>query len=839
NAHTGTSLSGTVIKPATSGVVSCIAIDPANENHLLVTYTSYGVMHVFETTSALQASPAWTAVGGNLPDMPVRWAIFDPRNSDWAILATELGVWSTNNLNGASTDWSPTNSGFANVRVDMLDYRASDGTLLAATHGRGVFTATIPASTTPDINFTTSNTAATEQTAATVSCRGYKDYTLTMTIANAPAGDATVNLQIEAGNTATRGVDFEFTTNGNFSSPSSSLVFANGATASKTIGIRIYDDAEVESTESFKLIYTISGTTNAVPGSGPQSHTVTIYDDDQAPVEGGSAAYTVVTNPTYNLGSTPDGTGAGQPFDAKLQYKKTQFLYKASELTAAGMKAGSITSIQFLFAFKNSTRPYKNLQVKLGTTTLNYLVDGMVNVIGTSTYGTIASFSPVLGWNTLPLTTPFTWDGTSNIAVEICYDNGSAASGDRADILTGYSDGGSFSQGNIFWQDNLSCGGSYSTVTYYAYGSKPEIRFGSEVTATPIATVLNTSQSEYLGPYADVYFYSATGEILARIKNLTSHDYGCTQVYLDRAGTSALPFWSNFVPDYVMSKTFKVVPTNNNSAGQYQITLYYTKAEVEGWQQLTGQMFTNINLVKVSGRVADVTPSNPTGSGTIQSVAPTRGNFGVNYTLTYTFTTGFSGFGAGNIVGQALPMQLLNFTAQATDVGTLLEWSTSFEVNTKEYVIQRSEDGSHFSDIGNVSAAGNSSTAHRYTYTDRTAEGTLVYYRLKQVTLDESFYYSKVIRVQKEQKISTPFQLLYNPITKNTLELEFGRIPGDRVQLMVADVSGKTLLTKELTQISGTRQQVVLPPYLLSNGVYILRVQTPGRIYSLRFIKSF
>ena len=275
---------------------------------------------------------------------------------------------------------------------------------------------------------------------------------------------------------------------------------------------------------------------------------------------------------------------------------------------------------------------------------------------------------------------PFNWDGVSNIVVEICYDNGSAASGDRADILTGYSDGGSFSQGNIFWQDNLSCSGSYSTVTYYAYGSKPEIRFGNEVTATPIATVLNTSQSEYLGPYADVYFYSATGEILARIKNLTSHDYGCTQVYLDRAGTSALPFWSNFVPDYVMSKTFKVVPTNNNSSGQYQITLYYTKAEVEGWQQLTGQMFTNINLVKVSGHIADVTPANPTGSGTIQSVAPIRGNFGTNYTLTYTFNTGFSGFGAGNIVGQALPMQLLSFTAQSAEVGTLLNWSTSFEM---------------------------------------------------------------------------------------------------------------------------------------------------------------
>ena len=85
--------------------------------------------------------------------MPVRWTMFDPRNSDWALIATELGVWSTNDLNGASTDWDPTNSGLANVRVDMLQYRSSDNTIAAATHGRGLFTATIPTTTTPAQTF--------------------------------------------------------------------------------------------------------------------------------------------------------------------------------------------------------------------------------------------------------------------------------------------------------------------------------------------------------------------------------------------------------------------------------------------------------------------------------------------------------------------------------------------------------------------------------------------------------------------------------------------------------------------------------------------------------------
>src|SRR5690606_13120969 len=52
----------------------------------------------------------------------------------------ELGVWSTDDLDGVNTQWWPTNNfGLANVRVDMLQYRPSDHLVAAATHGRGMY----------------------------------------------------------------------------------------------------------------------------------------------------------------------------------------------------------------------------------------------------------------------------------------------------------------------------------------------------------------------------------------------------------------------------------------------------------------------------------------------------------------------------------------------------------------------------------------------------------------------------------------------------------------------------------------------------------------------------
>ena len=121
-------------------IATIISIDVLNsEDTLLVTFSNYGVPSVFVT---YDGGNSWHNREGNLPDMPVRWGIFHPENSNQAMLATELGIWTTKNLNQQNVTWTPDVNGMANVRVDMLDFRESDNTVLAATHGRGFFTTT-------------------------------------------------------------------------------------------------------------------------------------------------------------------------------------------------------------------------------------------------------------------------------------------------------------------------------------------------------------------------------------------------------------------------------------------------------------------------------------------------------------------------------------------------------------------------------------------------------------------------------------------------------------------------------------------------------------------------
>ena len=118
--------------------ISCVACG-GSEDTLLVTFSNYGVSSVWQSYSG---GAEWMEREGNLPDMPVRWALYHPQNARAAMLATELGIWTSYQLDSDSPTWQPDNEGLANVRIDMLQLRTADNTVLAGTHGRGFYSAT-------------------------------------------------------------------------------------------------------------------------------------------------------------------------------------------------------------------------------------------------------------------------------------------------------------------------------------------------------------------------------------------------------------------------------------------------------------------------------------------------------------------------------------------------------------------------------------------------------------------------------------------------------------------------------------------------------------------------
>ncbi|MBT8271677.1 MAG: T9SS type A sorting domain-containing protein, partial [Bacteroidia bacterium] len=108
-----------------------------NENEIFVSMFNYGVTSLWYTSDG---GTTWVSKEGNLPDLPVRCILQNPLIPQEVIIGTELGVWATADITVASPSWVQTYNGMSDVTVVDLDLRASDNTILASTHGRGMFT---------------------------------------------------------------------------------------------------------------------------------------------------------------------------------------------------------------------------------------------------------------------------------------------------------------------------------------------------------------------------------------------------------------------------------------------------------------------------------------------------------------------------------------------------------------------------------------------------------------------------------------------------------------------------------------------------------------------------
>ena len=124
---------------------------------------------------------------------------------------------------------------------------------------------------------------------------------------------------------------------------------------------------------------------------------------------------------TENVGYGLGNTGLGTPYEGWYSDGRVQYLYTASDLLVAGMVSGTISEIGFNIANKRSTTPYNGFTIKMKCTPLSCLGTNWETGL-TTVYGPIA-YTTNPGWNTHTLLNTFDWDGTSNILVEICFDN--------------------------------------------------------------------------------------------------------------------------------------------------------------------------------------------------------------------------------------------------------------------------------------------------------------------------------------------------------------------------------------------------------------------------------
>lgn len=781
---------------AGSGVVSDIAVNPNDDNEILVTYSNYGINSVFHTTNANSATPSWTNVEGNISQASFRSAtVMEEGGITYYIVGTSIGLYCTSTLNGGSTTWTRIGAGSIGFALtSSLAHRAGDNFLLVGTHGNGMFMVEPPRD--PVIAFDQATSTETETTTASFSCRNFTDVSIQMNILAPPTGDATVTITNTG--TATEGADYLIL------NPGKQLTFADGATTPQNVSIRIFDETGDEADETIILDFVVSGPTDASKAAFNQTHTLTIVDNDLTP-----AASFPVFEEDFESGAPGWGTLLFSGWTAANQW--------------IWGNNGGMSGSGSVYCSSDGVNPVYDNNTQDNNAIVTPLIDatafaGMEITFDFKSNGESGADYGRLTYSTNG-STYFTFDGNSTGPY-----TGVSAATQRTVALPNALDNTSFYLAWRWTNDDNGTGGNPPFTI-----DNIDVHTTS---GTVLETVLNSTDEQYFGPFETVHFYDGN-EIMVTLKNNSSYDYGCTTVTIDRAGTGAQSAWSLTSGHELADKTVLVTPTNNSPGGSdsYDITLYYTDAEFNGWVANSDPTHTtsDFKLVKSTGPISGLSPVN---QNAVLNGVVTYAALGSDHTFTATFTGGFSGFGGGN-PSNPFPVEFLEFTAIPNGNQVDLAWITAWEINNDRFEIERSADGEIFQKVGFVKGQGDTQEEIRYEFTDYQPFSGRNFYRLRQVDIDGSFAFSDVVEVTLATEIAmnispNPFDdfLMISGYSPRRSEWKF--------ELLTQD--GKSIITHNLIEEGNWEKRIPVPT--LPHGIYLYRISGERESFSGKLIRA-
>ncbi|WP_008636765.1 T9SS-dependent choice-of-anchor J family protein [Bizionia argentinensis] len=443
----------------------------------------------------------------------------------------------------------------------------------------------------------------------------YRDLDIPIQIGKAPSADATITFTLSG--TATNMTDFELVT--------PTVTFTAGSNDIQTLTLRVFEDSFIEDDETIIVYMTLATSGDAeLATNGSQTLTYTIVNDDTAPTLNSLVNVFSDGFETYNdFASNPVGGWTMKDMDGSTTYGISNTTFPNQSYTGTFIVFNpSLTSPSLVGENLDTHSGSKGYYCFAATTpdnndyifTPQILLDGIDSELkfwarsATAEYGLERFRVGVSTTDTNP--DNFTYLTASPYAeapdtwTEFTYDL-SAYNGQDVYITIHVLSSDAFA----FMLDDVS-------VTTYK--------------STTAQTAVNPGASArmQLSGVVDVYSYDNTsGNIMARLENNDSFDYGCLDISVIREGSGSQVFVNTNLTEFAMDKVFNITTENANTNGDITISFYFTKAEIAGWETATGKNRTELYIFReVNGTVEE-------------TIAATVGNFGDDIvTLKANFT---------------------------------------------------------------------------------------------------------------------------------------------------------------------------------------------------------
>ncbi|MFC5282055.1 T9SS type A sorting domain-containing protein [Pedobacter alpinus] len=277
---------------------------------------------------------------------------------------------------------------------------------------------------------------------------------------------------------------------------------------------------------------------------------------------------------------------------------------------------------------------------------------------------------------------------------------------------------------------------------------------------------------------------------------------------------------ASFNLNYKSGSVGNIVISGNSSGGTSSRTV--TAVTVNG-VNVTADV-TIVTTIAGNGGTLDCGNITITGLNVAQNATT-----GVNIGITFDGNTRVNTI---SISSATLPLDFLSFTAKPDAFGKTvdLNWSTTNEVNTKNFEIQKRTDSSDFTTIGNLPSK-NVAGVHHYSFTDNTSNPGNSYYRIVQYDNDGASTISKIVAVTN--KAAVGLSVYPNPV-EETLNVKHAAANASAsFKILTAD--GRTVL-QSAAGVSSTSSSINVSQ--LTSGAYLLIFDNQTDSSSIKFVKK-
>ncbi|HPS39773.1 MAG TPA: C25 family peptidase C-terminal domain-containing protein, partial [Candidatus Cloacimonadota bacterium] len=251
-----------------------------------------------------------------------------------------------------------------------------------------------------------------------------------------------------------------------FGTPTGYKIFKNSTLLTTVTGLT-YNDTAVTNGVTYSYYL------KAVYNGGESDPTTTM-----------TATPNAISSVIIGAGTTSNGVTIACPINLYYKSLHGQSVYLASELNMAGVTgAVSITQIGFnITGLPGQAMP--NFVVRMGTTTATDATS-MVSTGLTTVYSSASYLPTATGWNMLTLSTPFAWNGTSNIVIDTAFGLMSSYTQTGTTQYTTVTNGYNYLRSDTVDETTVFTGGSTSTLRPNVKFVFPAQSVGALITVNP------------------------------------------------------------------------------------------------------------------------------------------------------------------------------------------------------------------------------------------------------------------------------------------------------------------------------------------------------------------